>query len=233
MELPERGRHEAKEARDLRDKLVAIDGHVSVVKNVAEFPEYRDVLRKLESTKDVVAAEPFIYVEVIASSAARSDVPFSLKGIDPERASRVLGLDALLVVGRSQDLSAAAPPTILLGNKLARELLAKRGDQLTITLPTPGQGEPRKHTFSVAGVFYVGFDEYDERLAFAALPAVQDVLGRGDQVMGIELKVSSVDQAPTIARAIETALGGSPYVTLDWYARNKKLFTTLFGDLRP
>ena len=47
----------------------------------------------------------------------------------------------------------------------------------------------------VTGVFYSGFDEYDRRLMYTSLADTQELLGRGDQVMGVELKVRGVDRA--------------------------------------
>ena len=77
------------------------------------------------------------------------------------------------------------------------------------------------------------FDEYDDRLALTALPAMQALLGRGDQVMGIEMTVNNLDDSDRIAIALERSLGGEPYDTRDWYDLNKRLFTALYGDKRP
>jgi lipoprotein-releasing system permease protein len=76
-------------------------------------------------------------------------------------------------------------------------------------------------------VFYSGFDEYDRRLMYTSLADAQDMNGRGDQVMGVELKVKDVDRAEDIARRLEKALGGPPYQVQDWYELNHNLFMAL------
>src|SRR5678815_5891073 len=58
---------------------------------------------------------------------------------------------------------------------------------------------PRTRRFTVTGVFYSGFDEYDRRLMYTSLADAQDMNGRGDQVMGVELKVRDVDRVVAVS----------------------------------
>ena len=81
--------------------------------------------------------------------------------------------------------------------------------------------------FRVTGIFYSGFDEYDSRLMYAALRDTQELIGRGDEVMGVEMKVKDVDRAEAIAKKLEHVLGGPPYEVQDWYELNDNLFTAL------
>jgi lipoprotein-releasing system permease protein len=62
---------------------------------------------------------------------------------------------------------------------------------------------------------------------YTALEDTQELVGRGDQVMGVELKVKDVDRASKIAANLEHALGGPPYQVQDWYELNHNLFTAL------
>ncbi|HEX4419743.1 MAG TPA: ABC transporter permease [Kofleriaceae bacterium] len=137
--------------------------------------------------------------------------------------------------------SAAKPaclknPPIIMGKELAHKLKAKVGDVVTVVVPLSNidfdtwrakMSAPRTHKFTVTGIFYSGFDEYDRRLMYTSLADTQDLVGRGDQVMGVELKVKDVDRAEEIARNLEKALGGPPYQVQDWYELNHNLFTAL------
>src|SRR5260370_18614761 len=62
---------------------------------------------------------------------------------------------------------------------------------------------------------------------YTALADTQALVGRGDQVMGVELKVKDVERAEKIAEKLEKALGGPPYQVQDWYELNHNLFTAL------
>jgi ABC-type lipoprotein release transport system permease subunit len=77
------------------------------------------------------------------------------------------------------------------------------------------------------------FDQYDDRLALTTLASGQDVMGRGDEVMGVEAIVKDVEHADAVGKAIEEALGGPPYQVMDWYELNKQLFTAMYGDKKP
>ena len=104
------------------------------------------------------------------------------------------------------------------------------GDEVTVSPSPDTKYEPK--VFRVTGTFHTDFGEYDERLAYASLSALQAMLGRGDEVTGVELTVMDLDKSAAVAGAIETALGGA-YTVMDWYELNKNLFTTSFGDRRP
>jgi lipoprotein-releasing system permease protein len=223
-------------ARVLRDKLVAIDAHVSVLKNADRFVEYRDALTTIEKNPDVVAAEPFVYAEVLVASASHAPIATSVKGVDPQRVGRVLDLGAHMTAGKIEDLASGEPPAIILGDVLAGTLHVHVGDLVTVT-PQLGTGVAvapvgGDYSFRVTGTLHVGFELYDHQ-AYASLAAVQNVLHRGDNVMGIELRVRAIDQSAKVAKDIEQAIGGPPYVVIDWYERNRKLLTTQFGDVRP
>jgi lipoprotein-releasing system permease protein len=138
------------------------------------------------------------------------------------------------------DPSAGLPPeelpAIIMGKELAHKLRAKVGDVVTVVVPLSNidfdtwrakSSAPRTRKFRVTGVFYSGFDEYDRRLMYTALRHTQELVGRGDQVMGVELKVKDVGRAAAIARKLEQKLGGPPYQVEDWYQLNHNLFTAL------
>jgi lipoprotein-releasing system permease protein len=224
-------------ARVLRDKIVGVNAHVIVLKDVPEFAEYRDVLSMVERREGVVAAEPFVFVEVLIASAGHAPTGVAVKGVDPQRVASVLDLAAHLKAGKIQDLAHGEPPALIIGDVLARALGVRIGDRVTMTFPqvdTQQMGQPaHEYPFRVTGTFHVGFEEYDERLAYTSLAAAQNLVDRGDQVMGIELKLKDIDRSAEVAQAIEHALGGKPYHVMDWYELNRNLFRTLFGERRP
>jgi lipoprotein-releasing system permease protein len=85
---------------------------------------------------------------------------------------------------------------------------------------------PRIRTFRVAGINTTGMYEYDASLAFIPLEAAQKLLGIGDRVHGLELKVSDIYGADRLARAIQKELG-FPFWTMDWQQMSRNLFSAL------
>jgi lipoprotein-releasing system permease protein len=224
----------------LRGKILGVNAHVIVLKSATPFTEYRDVLATFEKTPGIVAAQPFMFMEAKVASATKGPVALALKGVDPKRVVRVLDLHTHLTAGKIDSLATGKPPSIILGDVLAKTLEVKVGDIVTVTpgdpdpnypLVEPANWKPAK--YRVKGTFHFEFDEYDNRLAFTSLGAAQAMVGRGDQVMGIEASVKDLDTSDKTAEAIEKALGGPPYEVMDWYELNRQLFTALYGNRRP
>src|SRR5678809_1457075 len=164
----------------------------------------------------------------------------AIKGIDPQLVGGVLDLKQHMLEGSVDSLAAepppGVPPPIIMGKELAHKLKAKVGDDVTVVVPLSNidfdtwrakSSAPRTRRFRVTGIFYSGFDEYDRRLMYTSLADTQELVGRGDQVMGVEMKVKDVDRAEEIANKLEEKLGGPPYQVQDWYELNHNLFTAL------
>jgi len=209
-----------------------VNAHVIVLKAANTFAEYPEILKTVENVDGVVAAEPFLFLELVVASAGHVPLRFALKGIDPQRAAGVLDLTAHLKGGKVEDLAHDEPPAIILGDALADTLRVRIGDRVAVMLPhgdaQPAGRPPHQYPFHVVGALHTELAEYDQHLALASLAAAQQIVGRGDQVMGIEVKVKDIDRSDEVAREIERALG-PPYDVKDWYELNRDLF----GGRRP
>jgi lipoprotein-releasing system permease protein len=227
--------------QQFRDKVLGVNAHVIVLKSQATFAEYRDVMKTAQRIdKDVIAVQPFIFAEMLVTRGTGEISGIAIKGVDPSLVRGVLDLERHMIQGSVDILGKPVPmgqlPPIIIGKELAHKLKAKVGDDVTVVVPLANidfdtwrakSTAPRTRKFRVAGVFYSGFDEYDRRLMYTSLRETQELVGRGDQVMGVELKVKDVDRAEEIARKLERALGGPPFQVQDWYELNHNLFTAL------
>jgi lipoprotein-releasing system permease protein len=224
-----------------RNKVLGVNAHVIVLKSQATFAEYRTVMETAHRVdKDVIAVQPFIFAEMLVTRGKGELSGVAIKGVDPKLVRGVLDLDQHMIEGSIDILSREVPPgelpPIIMGKELAHKLKAKVGDDVTVVVPLSNidfdtwrakSSAPRTRKFRVKGIFYSGFDEYDRRLMYTSLRDTQELVGRGDQVMGVELKVKNVDRAEEIADKLERALGGPPYQVQDWYELNHNLFTAL------
>jgi lipoprotein-releasing system permease protein len=220
------------EARALRDKILRVNPPVVILKEAATFAEYREVVRTAESIEGAVAAAPFVFLELHIASAGHASFGIAVKGIDPRRAGDMRDLGPALKTGKLLDLAQGDPPALILGDQLAELLGVHTGDRVVVTHPPqtqPAGKPPREYPFHVIGIMHTDLDAYDQYLAFTSLAAAQQILDRGDQVMGVEVKVQDIDRSDEVARAIERALGGPPYQVMDWFELNRELF----GGRRP
>jgi lipoprotein-releasing system permease protein len=222
---------------DLRDKILGVTSHVVISRFDGNISTYLEVIAKVKEVSGVNAATPFIYTQVMISSR-RAISGGVLRGIEPKTASKVINLPKNLRAGSLEELEAEnktegmrATPGIILGNELARNIGASRGEPVTVISPlgrlTPLGQVPRSQTFRVAGIFDSGMYEYDSTIAYVSLWAAQRFLGIGDRVTGIEVRVDDIYEADRVARAIGKALDGYPYWSRDWMRMNKNLFSAL------
>lgn len=152
---------------------------------------------------------------------------------------------ATLTADRAPNEGGPPLPAIFVGGELARKLKVRVGDRVRLIAPLlgldaglsaevaaePGAESqpvpPRAQEFRLAGIFHAGFDEYDRRLVLVAMPRAQELLGQGDVVTGIELRLRTVDNAQAIGFELVRMLGGPPYRSLDWEELNHNLFAAL------
>lgn len=125
-------------------------------------------------------------------------------------------------------------PGIVIGKTLGENLKAKLGDCVQVTSPTIGYSfsgdsirAPVAKQFRVIGLFYAGFDQYDSKLVYTDLYEAQQFADAGDSVTGLEMRVKDIDEAATVARAIDDRLGSGLHYTMDWEELNHGLFTAL------
>ncbi|HUH05160.1 MAG TPA: ABC transporter permease [Kofleriaceae bacterium] len=228
--------------QQFREKVLGVNAHVIVMKNTNDFKNYEYVEQlAMEIDSDVVAVQPFIFVEMLVTRGKGELSGVAIKGVDPKRVSQVLDLekhmlDNATVQSLEEERVGTKLAPIILGRELAHKLKAKVGDKVTVVAPlsnvdfetwTAKGDAPKTRDFRISGIFYSGFDEYDRRLMYISLKEAQELLGHRDQVMGVELKVKDVDRAKDIADKLEKALGGSPFVVQDWHELNRNLFTAL------
>jgi lipoprotein-releasing system permease protein len=230
--------------QSFKQKVLGVNAHVLVLKYGLDFSEYREVMKKTLAEPHVRAAAPFVFNEMmLGHGPAVSGV--LIKGIEPQLAPKVIDIGEKLTAGKYSDLSVRAPaadggpplPAMFIGKELAKKIKAKLGDRVRVVSPkasfdpaawdTTRGDAPTAHEFRIAGIFYSGFDEYDRRLCYVTLKDGQDLVGAGDVVMGVEIKIDDIDRAQEVSRQMLVDLGGTPYRVIDWEELNHNLFAAL------
>ncbi|RPH42239.1 MAG: ABC transporter permease [Burkholderiales bacterium] len=152
---------------------------------------------------------------VVRGGATRA---ITLSGIDPEQYFRIVDLPAKVVRGDTRLLGG----DILIGTELARDLGVDVGDTLRVSAGT-GAGAVST-TLSICGVFDLGNKGANQRSTYVALRTAQSLLGLPGGVSGLQVTVSDVYAAETVARAITAATG----IQADsWITANAQFFTAV------
>src|ERR1051325_6538062 len=97
---------------EFREKVLGVNAHVLVLKYSSDCPEYREVMKKMESVRGVVGIAPFVINPMMITHGDRTATGVLLKGVDPERLGQVLDLPKQLVEGSLAGLRlpGAKPP---------------------------------------------------------------------------------------------------------------------------
>ena len=216
---------------DLRDKIIGVTAHVILfsVNNLDENPE---LIKQIDATPGVVGSTPFIYSELMISSASGVK-GIVLRGVDPKTAPQVLGALHKMQEGSTADLEEAGGlPGIIVGKDMADRLNLHVGSRVNLLAPSGQQSSagfnPRIKSFRVVGVFSIGLYEYDSSLVFVSLNAARDTLGWPDKrVTGIELAVTDVYEADATADRVISKIGPSEFYARTWMSMNSNLFAAL------
>jgi lipoprotein-releasing system permease protein len=219
--------------QDLRDRILGVTSHAVIGHFQGNFSDYRQVVTEVEQEDGVAAATPFVLTQVMMSSG-RSVAGAILRGVDPETAGRVTRLEQNLQSGSLQTALALSEdqsaPGIVLGVELAARLGVQKGDYVTLISPTgrltPVGRVPKSRLFRVTGLFKSGMYEYDNSLAYVHLSEAQKLLGIGETVTGVEVRVRDIYEAGSIAERLQKRLG-YPFWVRDWMQMNHNLFSAL------
>ncbi len=193
----------------LQGLLLGATAHVSVLeKNPGSgIPQWRELAAQLRSYPGVRSAEPALYGTVFFAGPLQS-AGGVLKGT-PERTT---------------------PNTVVMGSKLARSAGMMKGAKVTVISPqgslTPFGLRPSYFLLPVEDTFETGFYDLDSTWALASLPTAQRILGTGDVVNAIELKLDDLSRAQETAAALEPLLGPS-LAASSWMEQNRPLLNAL------
>ena len=216
----------------LQRDLLGATSHVNVLakepgQGISDWKGLGEKLRKLPH---VTAEAPVLYSPVYLSSPLNGTGAV-LKGIDVRSELSVSDALRKLKSGSLSGLTGGGRyPGIILGSKLAQDVGASTGSLVQVITAqgqlTPLGLRPGFRKFRVAGTFESGFYDLDDKWAYAALPAVQQILSLPDVVNSLELRLDDLYLAPEVGRAAEKLLGPQ-YSSTNWEEQNRQLLNAL------
>ncbi|HEV8231502.1 MAG TPA: ABC transporter permease [Thermoanaerobaculia bacterium] len=220
--------------REIRENLIGANAEVVLFPlSTSAEADPGLAVRRIAKVSRVRATSPVVYQSGLASSAATPDgTDVVLKGIDPVSERRVSNLDAylpgaehLLTLG-----SPASPPGVAIGAELAHVLDVRQGDTIMLAVPDNTRGTsalvPRSAPFRVARIFRTNFYESDSELVFLNRNALRRLAHMEGEANVIEIKLDTIRDTESAARAIGEAAGKEFSVT-DWRSLNTGLFSAL------
>jgi lipoprotein-releasing system permease protein len=210
-------------SRPLRDGAETVDGELEAVivqaplQRLKSIDQWQAMAAQIRAMPQVRVVAPIATGSALAvrGSATRA---ITLSGIAPELYFRIVNLPDKVVRGNTRLLGS----DILIGTELARDLGVDVGDKLRISA---GSGASVvSATLSICGVFDLGNKGANQRSTFVALRTAQSLLGLPGGVSALQVTVSDVYAAETVAQAITAATG----IEADsWITTNAQFFTAV------
>jgi len=212
---------------DIQEKILGTQPHVMVLTPL-QSPLRPDpaLLSAIIAVEGVQAASPYVFGQALLQSDTKA-TGILLRGVVPATEKEVTRLDSILTEGRWDELGTRG---VVLGHELARAANARLGESVTLVAPeresmTIGQ-PPRTRRYKIVGIFKSGMYEYDANLAYLSISAAQDLLGLGNHVTGIGLRVRNVDKTPEVSQRLQTQLSTSFWIRT-WQDLNRPLFAAM------
>jgi lipoprotein-releasing system permease protein len=184
------------------------------VQRIRSIDQWQKIRDQLSTWPDITNVSPTMSGSALAvrGDANRS---ISLTGIDPDVYFKVVRIPDYIVAGEQRVLS----EDILIGAELAKDLGVTVGEKINVSSAI---GASR--VLTVRGIFDLGNKGANQRSTFVALRTAQALLNLLGGVTTIDLTVTDIYAAETIAQSVQAATG----VEADsWIKTNAQFFTAV------
>ncbi len=210
---------------ELRERMLAATAHVEVKGYESPLNDWQSVAATLRQNPEVVAVAPYVQGEGLWING-EVNKPSLVRGIDPTGEAMVATVQKHMKVG-TMDALKPGEWGVILGIDLARNLGVRVGEKIALVTPqgtvTPAGTAPRVKSFTIVGLFEIGWIEADSRVALINVSDAQRLYQLGDAVTGIRVKLKDLMQARSVAdgwlRTLPPGLGVS-----DWTTQNASFF---------
>lgn len=204
---------------ELQNKIVGMNAHLVVVSD----PALIDVSRGGAGTpiytelEGVEAAAEFVSGQAIVS-VGKEAMGVLVKGIDAEAEKKVTEIGSYLTKGRLP----VEQGSVVVGSEFAKRFRLDIGDAVSFL----SLASKKPLEVKVCGIFSSGMYEYDLNMALTSIKTAQEVLGMGDKISGVALRIDEPLKAERIKNDIQKMLG-YPYWVSTWMDMNRNLFSAI------
>jgi len=216
---------------ELRERMLAATAHIEVKGLDAPLADWQSVAAQLRQNPEVAATAPYVQGEGLWVNG-EVNKPSLVRGIDPASEAQVASVQKHMKVG-SLDSLRPGEWGVILGVDLARGLGVRVGEKVALVTPqgtvTPAGSVPRVKSFTVTGLFEIGWIEADSRVALIHLADAQRLYQLGDAVTGIRVRLHDLMRAPEVANGWLRTLGLG---ISEWTTQNQSFFKAVQMEKR-
>ena len=172
---------------------------------------YKNLIDRIWTIEGVTAVSPTLATTATFFHEGNMENVLMI-GVLPQEAEKVSSIGESMVHG---DLnSVLGGRKVVMGQALADKLELDFGDSVEISFP-----DAKTLNIVVSGIFDTGYAPVDEGITYVSLETARDFLGEGDVVTGVDIKLSQLYLADSIARE------------LSYYGYNAEGWQELYPDI--
>ncbi len=204
---------------ELKSKLLGTNAHVTVRTIGGNLFRWKDLISGIEGVEGVKSVSPYTYNQGLLQFEKRSSGVL-VRGIQEDSAAgeqlikkvtSASPVNSIFEVAKtnsdsSENLSKPLLPGVVIGAELARNLILKVGDTVTLLSPqvqsSPFGLMPRFRRFIVTGIYESGLVEYENALVYVDITVAQKFFRKGESISGLEIRVNDLDKAPLVSESI-------------------------------
>ncbi len=211
----------------LKEKILETSPHIVIFKITGKFTEYKTLYEYFADNKEIVAYQPFIFSQALASKGGNVK-SVNIRGVNPDKDKNIMKLNEKVIAGSYDSLK--KPNYVLIGKDVAAALDLWVGDSFNLMSPfgrkTPLGFLPKVKKVYVGGIVEFGMYEYDSTFVQMKLKEAQKFFDMGDSVTGIQLKLKDPYRADLVKKELSKYIS-YPYIIRSWTDLNKSLFQAL------
>lgn len=223
---------------ELRERMLATTAHVEVKGysqgDASPMNDWQGIAAVLQKNPEVAAVAPYVQGEGLWVNG-EINKPSLIRGIEPAGEAQVASVQKHMKVG-SLDALKPGEWGVILGVDLARGLGVRVGEKVALITPqgtvTPAGSVPRVKSFTVTGLFEIGWIEADSRVALIHVNDAQRLYQLGDAVTGIRVKLRDLMKAREVADGWLRTLPPGLLGISDWTTQNLSFFKAVQMEKR-
>ncbi len=212
--------------------LVGFDPHVRIEPARGKsIPSPEALLAELRRDERIVGAAPYIASKALLYTPQVNKVVL-VKGVVDSTIGEVSGVSKSTVLGKFAFNDTPEVGGIVLGLALADRLGTMVGSELTVVSPVGVDammlrtGQPLVRRCAVVGIYDSNNKDYDAHYAFVSLESARQLFQFGTGVSGVEMRLTSIDEAEAVQRDLRSRLGPD-YRVETWYDLHRDLYSVM------
>jgi len=213
---------------ELIGRILGLNGHLGVYESSGNLSDFDNYAVSIAEIPDVVTVTPQIEGQglLVKNSISTGVVVRGLRWTDLSARKQLW--NSLKV----KDTKSFNENGILLGNRLAKRLGIKLGDELVLITTemqiTAFGSVPRQQRFRVIDIFDVGMFEYDNSFVFIDLNKAQSLFGHAENnsISNLEVYIKNSISVEKVKKRISEIISPGLLIT-DWQERNATFINAL------